>query len=131
MRTLVMFPLAILLFVQIGGAADILGWVTDSGGSISRDAHGNVIAVDLRASWIDDADLAGLATIPTLSRIDLSETRISDHGLRKLRTAPAVSELSLRYAELITDEGISALKTWKHLKRLDLGEKQVTWRLRD
>jgi len=43
-----------------------------------------------------------------------------------LKNAPAIADLNLRYAELITDEGISALKTWKHLKRLDLQGTKVT-----
>ncbi len=84
------------------------------------------MAVDLRASWAGDSDIASLAEIPTLRRLDLSQTRISDHGLRQLKSAPAIADLNLRYAELITDEGISALKTWKHLKRLDVEGTKVT-----
>lgn len=107
-------------------AADPLIWVSDAGGSVKRDAQGRVIAVDLRASWVGDSDLAALATIATLSRLDLSETRITDHGLRQLKGAPAIRDLNLRYAELISDEGISSLKGWKHLVRLNLEGTKIT-----
>jgi internalin A len=101
-------------------------WISDAGGSFTSDSQGRVVAVDLRAGWVNDADLARLALIPTLASLDLSETRITDHGLRQLKNAPAIADLSLRYAELITDEGVSALKTWKHLKRLNLEGTKVT-----
>ncbi len=121
----------VLLVAQLGATAstgdrDLLSWIADAGGAITRDAQGRVVAVDLRASWTGDSDLASLANLPTLSRLNLSQTRIGDHGLRQLKNAPAISDLNLRYAELITDEGISALKTWKHLKRLDLEGTKIT-----
>lgn len=125
---------SILLFVlTLAGApilataaADPFAWVPDVGGVVMRDARGGVIAVDLRASWVSDSDLVSLANVATLRRLDLSETRISDHGLRELRSAPAISYLNLRYAELITDQGVSALKTWKHLTRLNLEGTKIT-----
>ena len=120
------FVIALLSTALPAAAPDSLGWVSDAGGAVMRDAQGRVIAVDLRASWAGDSDLASLAAIPTLYRLDLSDTRISDHGLRQLKNAPAITDLNLRYAELITDEGISALKTWRHLKRLNLEGTKVT-----
>jgi hypothetical protein len=118
-----------ILFVASGvpsGAADSLAWVSEAGGVVARDAQGGVVGIDLRGSWIGDSDLASLADSPTLARLDLSETRISDHGLRELKTAPAISDLNLRYAELITDQGIAALKNWKHLVRLNLEGTKIT-----
>ena len=126
MRFPLLLPMALLAAAASGGAGDALSWIADAGGAVTRDTRGRVIAVDLRASWADDSDLASLANIPTLSRLDLSQTRIGDHGLRLLRNAPAIADLDLRYAELITDEGLSALKTWKRLKRLDLEGTKVT-----
>jgi Leucine-rich repeat (LRR) protein len=61
-----------------------------------------------------------------MTRLDLSETRITDHGLRQLKSAPAITDLNLRYAELITDQGIAAMKTWKHLTRLNLEGTKIT-----
>ena len=126
MRVHEFVSITVLIVPLLGAAPDPLAWISDAGGSLTRDAQGRVVAVDLRATWVDDSELANLAHLPNLNRLDLSETRIGDHGLRELRNAPAISELSLRYAELITDEGISALKTWKNLKRLDLAGTKVT-----
>jgi internalin A len=120
MRLTLLFGFALCM------AADPLNWVSDAGGSVKHDAQGRVVEVDLRASWVGDSDLLSLATIATLSRLDLSETRITDHGLRQLKSAPAITDLNLRYAELITDEGISSLKSWKHLARLDLEGTKIT-----
>ncbi len=115
-----LFCAARVATAALAAPPDQYSWIGDAGGAVTRDTQGRVTAVDLRASWVSDSDIARLADIPTLSRLDLSQTRISDHGLRQLKNAPAITDLDLRYAELITGEGMSALKTWKHLKRLDL-----------
>lgn len=47
-------------------------------------------------------------------------TRISDEGLLRLKAAPRINELNLFYAEWITDQGLTAIRDWKHLKRLNL-----------
>lgn len=108
------------------GATDSVQWIANAGGVASRDRNGKIVAVDLRASWATDSDLGDLAVLPFLSRLDLSLTRISDHGLQQLKNAPGITDLSLRYAELITDEGLVALKGWKHLKRLNLRGTKIT-----
>jgi Leucine-rich repeat (LRR) protein len=59
-------------------------------------------------------------------RLDLSLTRVSDHGLQLLKNAPGITDLNLRYAELITDAGLVAVKGWKHLKRLNLRGTKIT-----
>ena len=101
-------------------------WITAAGGTITRDRAGNVIAVDLRASWITDADVPQLAALPHLAQLDLSHTRLTDHGLQQLKNAPAITDLNLHYAEQITDEGMAAIKGWKKLKRLNLRGTKVT-----
>lgn len=116
----------LLLGIAYAGVQDNLSWIGDVGGAVGRDAEGRVVSVNLRASWVDDSILGGLTKIPSLSVLDLSETRVSDHGLRQLRDAPMITDLNLRYAELITDEGISAFKSWKHLKRLNLAGTKIT-----
>jgi len=63
---------------------------------------------------------ARLAQLPDLKRLELSLTRISDRGLRALKTAPAIEELNLYFAEQISDEGAAIVKGWKHLKHLNL-----------
>ncbi len=72
---------------------DALGWIAQAGGATARDAAGHIVAVDLRASWASDSDLPTLAAIPTLTRLDLSETRITDHGLRAVENCSRASAI--------------------------------------
>src|SRR5262245_9031567 len=83
-------------------------------------------AVDLRSCWVTDADLPALVHQPGLRRLDLSMTRITDQGLLQLKPLAGLEELNLRYAELITDEGVSAIKGWKQLRSIDLRGTKVT-----
>lgn len=108
------------------GASELTSWITDAGGAVTRDRAGQIVAVDLRASWITDSDMPELARLPNLTRLDLSLTRISDHGLQQLKNAPAITDLNLYYDELITDSGLSAVKGWKHLKRLSVRGTKIT-----
>lgn len=64
--------------------------------------------------------------MPGLSRLDLSLTRITDHGLQDLKGAPGIADLNLRYAEFVTDEGMMAVRNWKHLRRLNLRGTKIT-----
>jgi Leucine-rich repeat (LRR) protein len=58
--------------------------------------------------------------LPDLERLDLSHTRISDEGMLNLKPAPKIKDLKLFYSEWITDQGLTAIKDWKHLRRLDV-----------
>ena len=104
----------------LAAAADNGGWIAGLGGKIERDPAGRIVAVNLRGSWINDADMIELARLPGLERLDLSHTRISDEGMLNLKPAPKIKELKLFYSEWITDQGMTAIKGWKHLKRLDV-----------
>lgn len=117
---IVAFALAGLL---VAADAD---WISGAGGVATRDSAGRVTRVDLRSSWVTDADLARLAALPTLTHLDLSLTRITDHGMQQLKSAPAIVELNLYYAEQVTDEGMAAVKGWKRLKRVNLRGTKVT-----
>ena len=101
-------------------------WIAEAGGAVTRDRAGNITGVDLRSTWVTDADLPQLAALPHLAHLDLSLTRITDHGLQQLKNAPAIVELNLYYAEQITDEGMAAVKGWKRLKRLNLRGTKIT-----
>lgn len=107
-------------------AVDSAPWIANEGGFVARDRGGQIVSVDLRASWVSDSDMALLAALPNLSRLDLSLTRITDHGLQQLKAATGITDLNLCYAELITDAGLSAVKGWKHLKRLNVRGTKVT-----
>ncbi len=115
MRVLLLLAAAASLF-----GADPTDWITDLGGKFVKDPAGNVVEVNLRGSWVYDSQLIDLARMPKLERLDLSHTRISDEGMQYLQTAPAITDLNLFYAEQVTDQGITAIKGWKHLRRLTL-----------
>src|SRR5689334_20054373 len=115
-------PLVILAFAAAADPA----WIEKAGGVITRDTAGKVIAADLRSSWITDSDIPALASLSDLKRLDLSLTRISDRGLRALKSAPAIEDLNLYFAEQIGDEGTAILRNWKHLKRLNLRGTKIT-----
>src|ERR1043165_6537452 len=106
-------------------AAVDAGWISQAGGSVTNEG-GRIVAVDLRSSWVTDSDIPRLAQMPDLKRLDLSLTRISDRGLRALKSAPAIEELNLYFAEQISDEGTAVVKGWKHLKSLDLRGTRIT-----
>lgn len=117
-----------LLLVSTGLllAADSTDWITAAGGVVTRDAAGRITGVDLRSSWVTDADMPLLAKLPHLATLDLSLTRITDRGVQQLKTAPGIVELNLYYAEQITDEGMSAIKGWKKLQRLNMRGTRIT-----
>src|SRR5436190_77627 len=93
-----------IAFAATGFAATDPSWIASAGGSLQRDAAGKIVAVDLRSSWVTDSDIPRLAELPDLKQLDLSLTRISDRGLRALRSAAGITELNLFFAEQITDD---------------------------
>ena len=108
--------LAVLAFA----AAIDTSWIERAGGRVAGDS------VDLRSSWVTDSDIPRLAQMPGLKRLDLSLTRISDRGLRGLKSAPDIEELNLYFAEQISDESTAIFKSWKHLKKLNLRGTKIT-----
>jgi Leucine-rich repeat (LRR) protein len=118
------FGLSLVLSAALW-AADAT-WIEKAGGTVTRDAAGQPEAVDLRASWATDSDMPLLVQLKELKRLDLSLTRISDRGLRSLKTAAAIEELNLNFAEQITDDGAATVKGWKHIRRLNLRGTKIT-----
>lgn len=114
-RTLLSASLARVLLA--GGEA---AWIARLGGAVERDAAGNVTAINLGDTWINDTDILDLLAFKKLARLDLSHTRISDEGLLRLKPARQIEDLNLLYAELITDLGMNAIKGWRQLKRLNV-----------
>ena len=100
-------------------------WLDESGG-VKRDAQGRITEVSLRESWIMDSDLLELGRIPTITKVDLAHTRITDAGFQHLKKLPNVTEVNLYYAELLGDEALAAMKTWKNLKVLNARGTKIT-----
>lgn len=98
-------------------------------GAVTRDASGKVVAIDLSSSWITDSDLAPVAGNAGLLRLDLSRTKITDAGLKHLKPLRELREVSFRYAEFITADGLAVLKNWTRLEKLDLRGARVTSRI--
>lgn len=116
----------LILLLTLLIPTDNADWITEAGGTVTRDRAGRITAVDLRASWVTDSDLPQLAVLPYLTHLDLSQTRITDLGLQQLKNAPGIVELNLYYAEQITDEGLAAVKGWQKLRRINLRGTKVT-----
>ena len=114
---------SILLFCIVSGilpAADPSDWIGKLGGQVARDQAGKIVGVNLRGTWVNDADMLSLAAMPDLETLDLSHTRITDEGMLRLKGAPKIKDLNLFYAEWVTDQGLTAIRDWKHLKRLNV-----------
>jgi internalin A len=118
-----MLKAGIFLLLTVGGmlhAGDVTDWVAGIGGKVQRDAAGNVVAVNLRGTWVDNVEMIDIARLPKLQRLDLSHTRITDEGMLHLKSASQIEDLDLYYAEWVTDQGMTAIKNWKKLRRLDV-----------
>jgi hypothetical protein len=72
-----------------------------------------------------DADLKELATLESLSALDLSFTKLTDAGLKNLSILKSLNVLSL-FATKVTDAGLKELASLKSLHTLDLRALHVT-----
>ncbi len=106
-------------------------WIAAQGGRAERDASGHVVAVDLTSTWITDADLARIGRLEHLRKLDLAHTKITDVGMEQLKPLREVTDLSLYYAEYITEDGIAHLMGWSRLERLNLRGTKVTSKVFD
>ncbi len=91
-----------------------------------KDAAGEIVELDLSGAWVSDADMAQVAQLRHLRKLDLSHTRITDSGLEHLKPLENVTDLDCYYAEYLTEEGVAHLRNWKHLERLNLRGTKVT-----
>ena len=86
----------------------------------------SVVAIDLAGSdRFGDGYVPLLDAFPTLERLDLSRTAITDAGVKRLRELSALTELNLSYTD-ITDATLEDLRKFKSLRRLDLEGTQIT-----
>jgi Leucine-rich repeat (LRR) protein len=114
------------LLLLLPAVAVTTQWIQDHGGTSKSDAQGHVIEANFRGSWIDDSDLATVATLKDLLRLDLSHTRVTDPGFRDLKALANVRDLNLYYAEQIGDGALAVVKNWRNLKRINLRGTKIT-----
>ena len=82
---MIRIALLIILSFSAANAVEQVEWVAQLGGTLQRNAENQIIGLNLRATWVSDADLAEVAKWKHLERIDLSLTRITDQGLQLLK----------------------------------------------
>ena len=111
---------AVAAYSEGAGAKEETQWISNLGGSVTRDMQGRVTGISLRGTWVEDADLRRLTQYPGLQVLDLSLTHITDGGMQELKSLRGVTDFNLYFAEYVTDEGVAAIKGWKQLKRLNL-----------
>jgi Leucine-rich repeat (LRR) protein len=109
----------------ISWADDNADWILKLGGQVRRNDTGEVVDVNLRGRWVSAAEILDLLRYQKLVRLNLSLTRIADQDLLLLRPAVQIEELNLAHAEHVTDIGLSVIKDWKNLKRLDVSGTQA------
>jgi hypothetical protein len=127
--TLVIVLASVPLFATSPNQADIAAWITETGGSFQKNPAGQIVEVDLTSTWITDDDLAKIAQLDQLQKLNLSYTKISDLGLEHLRPLRHVTYLNCYYCEYLSDGGIAFLKQWDNLEYLNVRGTEVTSRV--
>jgi Leucine-rich repeat (LRR) protein len=117
------------LFSTSPSQAGIATWISETGGSFQKNPAGQIVEVDLTSTWIADDDLAKIAQLDQLQKLNLSYTKISDLGLEHLRPLRHVTYLNCYYCEYLSDGGIAFLKQWDNLEYLNVRGTEVTSRV--
>lgn len=115
-----------MLLLFAAAAIATTEWITALGGRVETNARGEVTTVNLRSTFVSDSDLDHVARFAALEKLDLSHTRITDLGMLRLKNLKNVREINLFYAELVTDEGLAAVKDWPKIERLNFRGTKVT-----
>jgi hypothetical protein len=80
----------------------------------------------LHNSKVSDAGLKRVRSQSHLDLLWLQNTQVTDSGLAHLTGLTQLRELSLDYCRRVTDDGLEHLKGFKELKKLTLTETRVT-----
>jgi len=101
-------------------------WIKSIGGQVERGPDGAIVAVSVARSWATDNDIARIAEIKTLKRLDIGTTYVTDRGIERLQQLSQLEELNLDTDEFITDAALNYLRANKNLRRLVLRGTDVT-----
>jgi Leucine-rich repeat (LRR) protein len=96
------------------------------GGYVVRDPAGTIVEVSLARTWATDHDVAQVAGIESLKRLDLSLTYVTDRGIEQLQRLQHLEDLTLNAAEFLTDAAVAHLRANKGLRRLVLRGVDIT-----
>jgi Leucine-rich repeat (LRR) protein len=80
----------------------------------------------LARTWATDHDIAQVAEIQSLKRLDLSHTYVTDRGIERLRQLQQLEDLTLNTSEFLTDAAVSHLRANRALRRLVLRGVDIT-----
>jgi internalin A len=100
-------------------------------GQAVKDTAGEIVELNLTDTWVSDADMAKVAQLQHLRKLDLSGTKITDRGMELLAPLENVTDLNCYYAEYLTEDGVGHLRNWKRLERLNLRGTKVTSKVFD
>ncbi len=107
----------------VGPAVDearIDDWVRSHGGTLSRNPAGEIVAIDLNRSWVNDIDLERIRGLRSLEVLGLAQTHITDSALAIVESLPSLRELDLFFCEHVTDAGASQLRAAPGLEKLNV-----------
>ncbi len=113
-------------FAAETSAVGVVERIEKLGGYAVRDAGGRVVEVSLARTWATDHDIAQVAGIESLERLDLSLTYVTDRGVEKLQQLRGLEELTLNAAEFLTDAAVAHLRANQGLRRLVLRGVDIT-----
>lgn len=100
-------------------------WVKEIGGQVGRDDEKPgqpIYLVDLTGTKVTDAGLKKLSGLTNLTILNLQGTEVTDAGLKSLAEHKNLSQLNLN-ATRVTDAGLKELAACMNLVVLELGSK--------
>ena len=106
-------------------AVSLRGNFDDAGFNKLEKLLPHLVTVDLSATKITDHSVAMLASAPNLRSIRLAETGITDASIDTLLKLSSLESINL-YGTKVTDAGVSKLAAMSKLKRLYLWQTGVT-----
>jgi len=105
---------------------DAVSRIEARGGFVVRDKDGSVSEVSLARTWATDEDLSYVAAIPTLKRLDVSFSLVTDKGIQGLQQLRQLEELNLETAEALTDASMNYVKNIPTLRKLNVRGVDIT-----
>ena len=96
-----------------------------TGTELKRVSHLNLDKLELAASSLNDAGLAGIEDFQQLTHLEIGSTRVTDAGMESVSRLPLLRYLSIRDTA-IGDAGLMQLSKLKQLKLLQIRDTAIT-----